>query len=196
MSIWPSLPPPPVHTSVLKKEIVYFGTYKYWPDKMWTKVRKRQMRQMRNTQWSVHLSLRAAVQTDGENIWWHEQEILTTKVFQKKQNIHDSLWSQHTRCMSDVKSSCVLTESLLCPVGQRNKHRLQCWRNCVLSLCFLPCSFSSCLWCCWWEELGSLVEHPVSWFWLSSLSPWWPRCPVCLLWELWQKQVQQRWDGG
>lgn len=76
-----------------------------------------------------------------------------------------------------------------------NKHRLQCWRNCVLSLCFLP-SFSSCLWCCWWEELGSLVEHPVSWFWLSSLSPWWPRCPVCLLWALWQKQVQQkmRWS--
>ena len=75
MSIWLSLPPP-VHTSVLKKEIIYFGRYKYWPDKMWTIVRKRQMRQTRKmcdiTQWrSVH-----------------RRDYMV--------NVHDSLWSEHT----------------------------------------------------------------------------------------------------
>lgn len=121
-------------------------------------------------------------------------------------NPHDKSVSKKTSmtvCDPNTHTLYVWCQIFLCPYrvlysvqwDSANKHRLQCWRNCVLSLCFLP-SFSSCLWCCWWEELGSLVEHPVSWFWLSSLSPWWPRCPVCLLWALWQKQVQQkmRWS--
>lgn len=194
MSIWLSLPPP-VHTLVLKKEIIYFRTYKYWPDKMWTIVRKRQMRQTRNTQWSVHLSLRAAVQTDGENIWWHEQEILTTKVFQKKRP-WQSVIPTHTHCMSDVKSSCVLTESFTLSSGTAQTN-IDYSADVTVCLAFAFCLLFLLVcgaaggrsWVHWWSTqfLGFGSLH----FLLDGLDVQFAFCGRCD-----RNKFNKRWDGG
>lgn len=195
MSIWLSLPPP-VHTSVLKKEIIYFRTYKYWPDKMWTIVRKRQMRQTRNTQWSVHLSLRAAVQTDGENIWWHEQEILTTKVFQKNTSMTVCDPNTHTHCTSDVKSSCVLTESFTLSSGTAQTN-IDYSADVTVCLAFAFCLLFLLVcgaaggrsWVHWWSTqfLGFGSLH----FILDGLDVQFAFCGRCD-----RNKFNERWDGG
>lgn len=195
MSIWLSLPPP-VHTLVLKKEIIYFRTYKYWPDKMWTIVRKRQMRQTRNTQWSVHLSLRAAVQTDGENIWWHEQEILTTKVFQKNTSMTVCDPNTHTHCTSDVKSSCVLTESFTLSSGTAQTN-IDYSADVTVCLAFAFCLLFLLVcgaaggrsWVHWWSTqfLGFGSLH----FLLDGLDVQFAFCGRCD-----RNKFNERWDGG
>lgn len=196
MSIWLSLPPP-VHTSVLKKEIIYFRTYKYWPDKMWTIVRKRQeARGRRETLSGLFIFHWELLSRQTERIYGDMNRKSSRQKCFKKTRPWQSVIPTHTHCTSDVKSSCVLTESFTLSSGTAQTN-IDYSADVTVCLAFAFCLLFLLVcgaaggrsWVHWWSTqfLGFGSLH----FLLDGLDVQFAFCGRCD-----RNKFNKRWDGA